>query len=132
MKIRQRQPDRKHASSIIAAAERDMSFTLALELTEASAPTIIRNIYECFRMLGEALLVGKGIEARGHIAPINELLKLKALTTRPIGLIENLRALRHNINYEGYMPKLIEAQDVISLAKACFEPLQEAVLKKID
>ena len=34
---------------------------------------------------------------------------------RPIGIIENLRQLRHNINYYGYVPKLDEVKDVIDL-----------------
>ena len=109
-----------------------MSFTLSLKPSETSGTTIVRNIYECFRMLGDALLVANGIKSQDHIAPINELLKLKVKTSRPIYLIDNLRKLRHNINYYGYSPKLVEVEDVISLAQSCFEPLLEAALKEID
>ena len=131
MTIRYKRPDKKNALSIVNAAKKDMKFTLTLELTEESGATIVRNIYEYFRMLGDALLVAKGIESEDHITPIKELLKLQVSTTRPISLIENLRKLRHNINYYGYSPKLIEVEDVVSLAKSCFNPLLEAVLSQI-
>ncbi|MBI3026709.1 hypothetical protein HYY70_01215 [Candidatus Woesearchaeota archaeon] len=132
MTIRYKRPDKKNALSIIGAAKKDMKFTLSLTPTEESGATIVRNIYECFRRLGDALLVARGIESKDHILPINELLKLRVLTDRPIRLVDNLRRLRHNINYYGYSPKLIEVEDTISLAKSCFEPLLDAVLKEID
>ena len=132
MTIRYKRPDKKNALSILNAAKKDMQFTLSLNVTEQSCPTIIRNIYECFRMLGDSLLVAKGIESKDHIEPIKELLNLKVNTPRPIYLIDNLRKLRHNINYYGYSPKLIEAEDTISLAKSCFEPLLKEAIKEIN
>ena len=132
MTIRYKVPDKKNALSIIEASKRDMNFTLSLKLSEKSGATIVRNVYECFRMLGDALLVAKGIKSQDHIVPIQELLKMKVDTARPIYLIDNLRKLRHNINYYGYSPKLVEVEDVISLARACFEPLMAAVLKEIE
>lgn len=130
--MRYKRPDKKNALSIIEAAKRDMEFTLSLKSTEESGPTIVRNIYECFRMLGDALLVAKGVESEDHITPIKELLKLKVNTTRPINTIDNLRRLRHNINYYGYKPNLAEVEDTISIAKNCFKPLLNAVLKEIN
>ena len=131
MTIRYKIPDRKNALSIIEASKKDMIFTLALKLSDQSGPTIVRNIYECFRMLGDALLVAKGVKSQDHVEPIKELLKLTVDTPRPIYIIDNLRKLRHNINYYGYSPKLVEVEDVISLAKSCFEPLHDAVLKEV-
>lgn len=128
--MRYKKPDRKNALSIISAAEREMAFTLSLKPAEESAPTIVRNIYECFRMLGDALLVLDGIESEDHLAPINELLKLKVKTQRPTYLIDNLRRLRHNINYYGYRPNLLEAKDAVSVAESCFGPLL-LVIKKM-
>ena len=131
MNARYKVPDKKNALSIIEASKRDINFTLTLKQTEESGATIVRNIYECFRMLGDALLVAKGIKSQDHIEPIKELLKLEVKTSRPIYLIDNLRKLRHNINYYGYSPKLIEVEDSVSIAKNCFEPLLEAVKKEI-
>ena len=130
--MRYKKPDKKNALSILEAAERDMKFTLNLKATDLSSTTIIRNIYECFRMLGDALLVSKGIDSKDHLAPINELLKLNVSTKRPINLIENLRRLRHNINYYGYKPRLEETIDVISIAESIFYPLVKTVRAEIE
>ena len=129
--MRFKQPDRKKAQSLFEAAKKDLEFTSTLPPSEASASTIIRNIYEAFRMLGEALLVADGKEAEGHDEMIKELLKLKVKTTRPIMVIDNLRQLRHNINYYGYRPSKAEAEDAISIAKACFVPLLEGVKTRV-
>ena len=130
--MRYRKPDRKNALSIIGAAERDMKFTLSIDISEESGATIVRNIYECFGMLGYALLISKGVESKDHVAPIKELIKMKVKTERPINLIDNLRRLRHSINYYGYKPKLDEVKDVISIAETIFQPLLGAVKKKLD
>jgi len=132
MTIRYRVPDKKNAVSILNASKKDMKYTLSIEPTIESAATIIRNIYENFRMLGDALLVSKGIESEDHVSPIKELMKLKVRTKRPINLIDNLRRLRHNINYYGYSPNLFEVKDTIEIAKCCFYPLYEKVKKKIN
>ena len=129
--MRQKRPDMKKALSIAEASEREMKFTLTLKPTEASGSTIVRNIYECFRMLGDALLDARGIEAHDHNIQIMELLKVDVDTARPIQIIDNLRQLRHNINYYGYKPKMIEVEDVISIADCCFKPLFEGVVEKI-
>lgn len=129
--MRYKRPDRKNAISIVEAAEREMKFTLSLAPTEESASTIVRNVYESFRMLGDALLVERGIKSEDHIMPVKELLKLKVNTNRPIQLIDNLRRLRHNINYYGYKPNLAEVKDVVSVAESCFKPILEAVKGKI-
>lgn len=129
--MRYKRPDKKNALSIINAAERDMKFTLSIKPEEESGSTIVRNIYECFRMLGDALLVSKGIESEDHITPIKELLKVKVETTRPINLIDNLRILRHNINYYGYKPTFAEIEDTISIAKTIFQPLLDRIKKKL-
>ncbi|MEK6900512.1 MAG: hypothetical protein AABX05_05290 [Nanoarchaeota archaeon] len=130
--MRQKRPDKKNALSIVEAAKNDLKFTLSLKVTEASGSTIIRNIYECFRMLGDALLVSKGIESIDHVTQIKELMDLKISTTRPLGVLDNLRRLRHNINYYGYKPAILEVHDTIEIAESCFEPLLKEVLKQLN
>ena len=129
--MRYKRPDKKNALSIINAAEREMKFTLSLKPTEESGSTIVRNIYECFRMIGDALLVLKGISSKDHLAPIDELTKLQVKTSRPIIIIDNLRRLRHNINYYGYKPSLGEVEDARSIAKTIFQALQKSVRDKL-
>ncbi|HLD78989.1 MAG TPA: hypothetical protein VJA18_00340, partial [Candidatus Nanoarchaeia archaeon] len=125
--IRQKRPDKKNALSIVEAAKNDMEFTLSLKVTEASGSTIVRNIYECFRMLGDALLVAKGIESIDHVTQIKEVMDLKVLTLRPLGVLDNLRRLRHNINYNGYKPTIHEVKDAVEIANGCFEPILKEV-----
>ena len=129
---RLKHPDKKNASSILDASSKQMKYTLTLESNDNSAFNIIRNIYECFRMLGDALLITQGIESKDHLAPIHELIKIKVETPRSIRLVDHLRRMRHNINYYGYNPKKEEADDAISLSKACFEHLLNAVNKEIE
>lgn len=130
--IRHKRPDKKNAISIIEAAKREINFALKLKLDTESATTIIRNIYEAFRMLGDAIMVSKGISSEDHIAPIKELLKIKVRTSRPLAIINNYRILRHNINYYGYFPNIAEAKDIIDFAEKCFEPTYKIVLKEIN
>jgi len=129
--MRYKRPDRKNALSIVDAAERDMKFTLSMKINNDSASTIVRNIYECFRMIGDALLVLKGIESEDHVAPIKELTEQKIKTSRSINLVDNLRRLRHNINYYGYKPNLEEVKDAISMVDNVFQPLLNSIKEKL-
>lgn len=124
--------DKKSALSILNASEREMQFTLRQIVTDESAFNIIRNIYECFRMLGDAMLISKGIVSVDHIEQIRELEKMSVKTERPIKLIDSLRKLRHNINYYGYIPTKAEAEDAISIARACFNPLLKEARKNME
>ncbi|MBU0980555.1 MAG: hypothetical protein KJ709_07135 [Nanoarchaeota archaeon] len=126
-----KRPDPKKAQSIIISAERDMKFTLTLKPTEDSSATIIRNIYESFRMLGEALLVRRGVRSYDHVSQIDELINLNVKAERPLRVLENLRSLRHNINYHGYSPKRAEVMDTLDIAKTLFSPLLAEVKHKI-
>jgi len=132
LKMRYKRPDKKNALSLIEAAKRDMKFTLSIEPTEESGPTIVRNIYECFRKLGDSLLIAKGIVSEDHVAPIKELMKVKAETLRPISLVDNLRRMRININYYGYKPSLAEVKEVISIGKSIFDPLIKKIIEDIS
>ena len=130
--MRYKRPDKKNALSILEAAKKDMDFTLTMKATEESGATIAKNIHECFRMLGDAVLVSEGIESEDHAAPIKRLTELKVETEKPTNLLWNLKRLRHNINYYGYRPKIEDVEDAIAIAKAIFKPLYEAAKRKIN
>lgn len=130
--MRVKHPDAKNALSILNAAEREMKFTLKMNVTEESAFNIIRNIYECFRMLGDARLISKGLVAVDHAEPTKELESMQVITARPLKLIDSLRRIRHNINYYGYIPSKAEAEDAISIAIACFDPLLKEIRKELN
>jgi len=129
-RIKHRDP--KNALSILNAAEQEMQFTFKQVVTEESAFNIIRNIYECFRMLGDAQLISKGIVSQDHVEQIKELEAMQVKTERPIKLIDSLRKLRHNINYYGYIPSRAEAEDAISIAHACFYPLLREIKIRLE
>jgi len=130
--VREKHPDKKNAQSILDASERQMKYTLTLAPTDESAFNIIRNIYECFRMIGDALLVSMGKKTEDHIEQIRILESIDVTTERPIMLIDNLRRMRHNINYYGYSPKKIESEDAISLVKSCFYKLLSKVKEEVS
>jgi len=125
-------PDRKNASSIIDASVRQMNYTLTLQITDESSFNIIRNIYECFRMLGDALAVSKGMIIDDHVGQVKALEELNLRLSRPIIIVDKLRRMRHNINYYGYNPNKAEAEDAVLFAKSCFEQMAEAVKKEIS
>lgn len=130
--VRHKNPDFKNALSLVESSKRQVEFTLSLPVSQEAGTTIIRNIYESFRMLGDAILVKKGIKTQDHLIQIKELLKLNVKTLRPIQLIDSLRIIRHNINYYGYRPSLEEINECISITKNCFFPLYKEVLKIIE
>ena len=125
-------PDNKNALSILQAAEKEMNYTLKLPVTDESAFNIIRNIYECFRMLGDARLVSKGFVSQDHVEQVKALESIEINTARPIRLIETLRKLRHNINYYGYIPSKAEAEDAGSIAQTCFFQLFHFIKKELE
>jgi len=128
---RMKYPDRKNAENIIGASLKQMNYTLKLASTDESAFNIIRNIYECFRMLGDALLVSEGKISDDHVEQIKILENLNVKMERPIQIVDNLRRMRHNINYYGFNPKKVDSDDAISFAKSCFLKLFETVKIKI-
>lgn len=132
MNNRVKHHDKKNALSIVHAAEREMQFTLKQTITDESAFSIIRNVYECFRMLGDARLVSNGIVSTDHVEQVRELETIKVITSRPLKLIGTLRKLRHNINYYGYIPTKAEAEDAVSIAHACFNPLLREIKRELE
>ena len=132
MNVRIKKPDKKRALSIVNAAERELEFTFGLLVNDESAFNIIRNVYECFRMLGDAILISKGIVSRNHSEQIRVLETIQVKTERPIKLVSTLKNIRHNINYYGYIPSKAEAEDAISIAKACFYPILKLLKEEIE
>jgi len=118
--MRFKRPDNKNALSILEAAKKRMDYTLKLEVNEESSSIIAQNIHESFRILGDAILISKGIDPKTHVDSINELINMKIESTRPLKVIDNIRTLRRNVNYYGYIPTKPEAEDVINIGKDFF------------
>ncbi len=129
--MRQRIPDKEKAKSLIASAKKDYEYTLTLEVNDNSANTIIRNMYESFRMLGEALLTLKGIEFTDHIECIKELISMDIKTKRPVQILDYLRKTRHSINYYGYLANKEEAEEITSIAKDFFLEFYKEIERRV-
>ena len=127
-----KQPDKQRAKSLVESSLNDIKFILKISPKEESANIIVRNIYESFRMLGESLLLKKGIKKIDHANSINELIRLNLNTKKPLNLLANLMRLLHNINYNGYKANIFEAKETIILAKSCYLPLLDEVKKTIE
>src|SRR3989344_4541591 len=130
--IRKRKPDKFKAQSMLIAAEIEVNFIKTLNPSTASASTIVRGIYEVFRMLGDALLLIHGKEASGldhHTQMVKELFTLQTNTSRPIQVLLNLKNLRHKVNYQGYIPGIEEIKDALSILDSCFNPILEEIKK---
>jgi len=129
--MRPRVPDKAKAKSLVQASESEMAYIETLNPKPEAASTIIRGIYENFRRLGEAVLIMQGFEG-DHEETINALTLLPAKTTRPIQALDNLRRLRHDINYQGYQPSQADLDDVLSIKKACWKPVLDEVKRHIN
>ncbi len=129
--MRKRSPDISKAKSLIQASEKEIAYVEKLAPTEEGASTIIRGIYENFRRLGEALLSLQGFDPDNHEEAIGALTKLTVKTTRPINSLDNLRRLRHDINYKGYSPSEADLTDVISIKESCWKPILNEIKNKL-
>ena len=129
---RQKKPDPYEAKSMLSAAKQDMAYVLSLPVTAQGSQTILRSLYEDFRSVGNALLIAEGIEESDHVPMIKRVIALQVTTPRPIGVLENFRRLRHDVNYRGYVPTLADVQDFADFAKSCWKPVLEEAERIIN
>jgi len=131
--MRTKRIDNKDALSLLEEANNQMIFTIKMPISVESSFNIVRNVYECFRMLGDALLISKGLESTDHIEPIKAIIEIKDINTkRSLNVLDNMRIMRHNINYNGYSPTIKETEDVIDFAKLCFNETYLYLKKKVE
>lgn len=129
--MRIKAPDKKSALSLLTASENQMEYTLTIQSTDSSAFTIIRNIYECFQMIGKSVLLAEGKVSEDHVESLNAIESLNMSLSRPLKIIDNLRQARHGINYYGYVPSKQEADDAVVFAKDVFYEILKAAKEKI-
>lgn len=133
--IRRKTPDKAKARSMLAAAVLDMEFIASLQITTKATQSIARGIYENFRILGDALLTAKGFETAGtdhHTQMIEALVKLNIKTPRPLLLLNELKRIRHKINYQGYIPTENDVKYVIDIKEALWNLVLDEVRKQIE
>ena len=88
------------------------------------------NIYEDFRILGEAVLLSKGIKSFDHKAMIEELIKLD--NDAHLLFLNTIKEIRHKINHKGYSSAITEAKDAIDFAEKHFNDIYEKVKNEIE
>lgn len=132
MTLRTVQPDKKRAASMIEAAEREMDYVVHQAMKAEAAATLVRAMYECFRMVGDALLLARGFEAKDHHVMIDEVLHMDVETPQPLVVLDRLRRTRMKINYEGYFPTKEELDDFHSFSRACWQPVLTAAKKRLE
>lgn len=120
-------PDKNRIESLIQASVSDMEYTTSLQVKDKASNTIIRNIYECFRMIGEASLLKRGIKAQDHLICMDELIQLGK--EENVQIIDWLRRIRHSINYQGYLAKAKEALEAKRIADMFFKKLVQKIIK---
>ncbi|MBI2137094.1 hypothetical protein HYU12_01095 [Candidatus Woesearchaeota archaeon] len=133
--IRRKFPDKAKAMSMLNAAEGDLEVIESIKNNRKAGSLIVRTIYECFRMLGDALLTAEGFETTGidhHKEMISRLLKINVKTTRPLLVLDELRKERNDINYEGYAPTEDEIKDAIAIKDALWKPVLTEVKRLIE
>ena len=133
--ISRRTPDKPKAKGMVSAAELDMEFISSLPITTKSTQSIIRGVYENFRILGDALLTAQGFKTEGvdhHTQMIEALIKLDIKTTRPLILLKDLKKMRHQINYNGYVPTDNDVKYALELKKAFWDAVLGEVKKQIE
>ena len=133
--LRQKVPDKARIKSMLGIANIDMSFLLSLHVSSRSSITIIRGIYENFRLLGSALLLIHGKEAVGkgrHSVMLGELSTLPISENYLLSAIERLRNIRNWMNYNGYLPSHHEVQDAVGIATSSFSRLFSSVAEQLN
>jgi uncharacterized protein (UPF0332 family) len=124
-------PDKRKAEGFVLMAKSDLNIALQLSKFPGSENLIIRNIYECFRMLGEAILFSKGMKSSDHVLPINEVISFAEKQGINMKILDSLRRLRHNINYYAYAATKKEAEEVVKVAKENFNFLADKFLENL-
>ena len=127
-------PDVLKVRSLVESAELEVSFLLTVEPSRSSSSTVVQGVYEVFRKLGEALLLFRGKEATGrdsHSMMIQELYSLPVSSSRSVHVLENLKSLRHGVNYDGYIPTIVEVTEALDIARELFDPVVVAVKREV-
>ncbi len=125
-------PDKAKARSLLSAAAQDIRTAQELTIRKHTARTVVRNIYEAFRMLGEARLALAAIKSGDHDTQLQEVLRLEIHTTPPLRNLEHLKQLRHAINYKGYQPESEEVREALLLAQLVFPVCLQAVTRECE
>ncbi len=133
--MREKKPDLFRALSLLKAARIRHDFCMGLVVSDESASTIVSEIYESFRMQGEALLIAEGKESIGsesHTFVMNALIALRPSSQRPAQVLLNLKDIRNKMNYKGYIALAGEATEAKDIATSLFNALESQIKTQVQ
>ncbi len=130
--LRKRSPDMKQADTLIDAANERASIAKAIPLSEKSATTILSELYESFKNLGNARwwVLGYKPTKDAHVVSMLIISKAQIAHAYKVQNIDRFRQLRNKANYDGYRVTLGEAKEILGLWNEVSEELIEWVKEK--
>jgi len=117
--------------SILISAETNAAVTLKIPLNDDSASIIYRELYECIRQLGDAMLWINGYEPLNHEVSLDAIRSLDIKNKMPLNHLSRFKAIRNDINYRGFRASLAQAREIMDFWKKCGPEILEKIRKEI-
>ncbi len=119
--LRKRTIDTQRLNSLLSSAKDNSDYASSLEINEKSSTAIFKELYDCFRQLGDAKLLLLGYESQGkgsHEVSI-EAIQEEKVDFLAFNNLDRFRRLRNDANYKGYKATVADAQDISNVWKNC-------------
>lgn len=133
--IVKKSPDKEIVKSLLNSAGDAVETQIEKTLTEKSATSIFREVYEALRQLGDALWWMEGYEAQRHEASI-EIIKTADFLTPEQKVktlaLDRLKTIRHDINYRGFKVSVSQAEEIIDLWNSVSKSIHSFLKKQLN
>jgi hypothetical protein len=131
-KLRERQKDIPRMKSLIESSKKNADFIMKLTISDESATTIFRGLYESIRQLGDARWFSLGYEPTSSHEVCLEILKeIQIKESVKLNRLDNFRRIRNNVNYAGYNATAGQAKEIADFWNSCAEELISFLEKTI-
>ena len=125
--IRPRQIDTERIKSILKSAETNATVTLKIPLSDDSASIIYRELYECIRQLGDAMLWTNGYEPLSHEVSMDAIRELDIKNKILLNHLTRFKSIRNDINYRGFRASQTQAKEIMDFWKKCGSEILEKI-----
>lgn len=130
--LRNRQKDIERVKSMIDSAERNAKVVENIELTEASATLIFREMYESIRQLGDAKWWLLGYEPSNHEVSMEILKEFDIKEKLKLNSLERFKKIRHDINYRGFRATISQSKDILDFWNKCAVEIVSKLKKELQ
>jgi hypothetical protein len=131
-RLRERSIDVPRIKSLIESAKTNAGYVMKLPITEESATTVFRGLYESIRQLGDARWFSLGYEPTSSHEVCMEILKeIRITESVKLNRLDNFRKIRNSINYGGYSATVGQAKEISDFWASCGTELISFVEKSI-